>query len=96
MKRLMLALLVGLLAIPIYTTTAYGSSDQAWVTATGSYQTVDTHRYHRYYREDYDGPVVREYDYYTPEYNYYPYPYTTYYYEPGIGVDVPFFHFHIY
>ena len=105
MKRLILTLslafLVGLFALSGSTTHAYAfnnSSDQAQLTASGSYRTVAEHREWRDWRDDrdFDRPYVRHYyyDYYDPYYGY-SYPYT-YYYGPGFGVDVPFFHFRVY
>ncbi len=100
MKRLIFALslafLVGLFVLSGPTTHAYAfnnSSDQAQLTATGSYRTVEWHRYWRDDR-DLDTPYVRhyyDYDYYDPYYGYtYYYPYT-YYYGPGFSINTPFF-----
>jgi hypothetical protein len=100
MKRLIFALslafLVGFFALTGSTTHAYAfnnSSDQAQLTASGSYRTVDWHRHH-YWRDDrdFDRPYVRyySYDYYDPYYYGYPYPYT-YYYGPGFSINIPFF-----
>lgn len=97
MKRLILTLslafLVGLFALSGSTTQAYAlnnSSDQAQLTASGSYRTVASRRYWRDDR-DFDRPYVRHYyyDYYDPYYDY-PYPYT-YYYGPGFSINTPFF-----
>jgi hypothetical protein len=101
MKRLIFALslafLVGLFALSGPATRAYAfdnSSDQTQLTASGSYRTVEWHRYWRDDR-DFDRPYVRhyyDYDYYDPYYGYtyyYPYPYT--YYGPGLSINVPFF-----
>ena len=100
MKRLIFALslafLIGLFALSGPATHAYAfnnSSDQAQLTASGSYRTVEWHRYWRDDR-DFDRPYVRhyyDYEYYDPYYGYtYYYPYT-YYYGPGFSINVPFF-----
>ena len=77
---LSLAFLVGLFALSGSATHAYAfnnSSDQAQLTASGSYRTV---AWHRYWRDDhdFDRPYVRHYyyDYYDPYYDY-PYPIPT-------------------
>ncbi len=103
MKRLIFALslafLVGLFALTGPAKHAYAfnnSIDQAQLTASGSYRTVEWHRYWRDDR-DYDRPYVRNYYFSDPYYGYpysytyyYPYPYT-YYYGPGLSINVPFF-----
>ncbi len=99
MKRLIFALslafLIGLFALSGPATHAYAfnnSSDQAQLTASGSYRTVEWHRYWRDDR-DRDRPYVRhyDYDYYDPYYGYsYYYPYN-YYYGPGFSINTPFF-----
>ena len=102
MKRLIFALslafLVGLFALSGPATHAYAfnnSSDQAQLTAHGSYRTVEWHRYWRDDR-DFDRPYVRHYyDYDLLCYPYYvhlllPLPYD-YYYGPGFSINTPFF-----
>ena len=107
MKRLILAtsmaLLVALVAVSGITATAYAfssSGDRTQLTTPGLTPADYVYRYREWrdngpvvVERDYDNPIVVEH--YRPYYVE-PYPYTTYYYEPGVGIDVPFFHFRIF
>jgi hypothetical protein len=85
---------------------AADTSDQTSATHQGQKSVTNhgqksaTHHDKRYYRQhkpvarNYDHHYYRDYDY---PYYYDPYYYNPYYYdEPGLGIDVPFFHFNIY